>query len=317
EGEERPFKKNNRPTAGRRGRRNTLTRAISGDITMQNLEQKIAAWRARLSAALPGQEETVRELEEHLRDNIDGQIRGGRSADDAFAQGVARLGAPRALAREFGRVETGWLGIWRPALVIYAVAAVVFVLMVGLAISYYSDERMGLFPLFFCLTLAIGYLVTVAAGMVGLCVLVSGWRRPLGERELAAQRRELRRLAMVAGVFVPLALLLMFGQASLMSSYRLWSGTPVEIGVVAVAVAMGLLWLVQWRGLAHERTRVIVSVLGATAVGASWLAFGALAREVPVAWLCLAATAGHGAVALLHVRSKRGVADEGPRLASG
>lgn len=72
------------------------------------LEREIAAWRARMMAALPGRPETVRELEEHLRDEIAGLMRGGVAAATAFAHAVDQLGEAGVLAREFQRVRSRW-----------------------------------------------------------------------------------------------------------------------------------------------------------------------------------------------------------------
>ncbi|MCX6953858.1 MAG: permease prefix domain 1-containing protein [Verrucomicrobia bacterium] len=282
---------------------------------MQDLEHKIAAWRARLSAALPGQEETVRELEEHLRDHIDGQIRRGRSADDAFAQGVARLGAPRALAREFARVETGWLGIWRPALVIYAIAAAALLILVGLMGMMMRGGMLDLLAAVANVVLLAGYLALVTAGLVGLCVLVSGWVRAPGERELAAQRRELFRLGMVGTLTMAGALLLHLWRASGIYPYRTWSWAGVEIGMLSVLISLGLLWLAQLRAITDERVRAGLALLGVTAV--TMAGFWGAVTVAPYGWLYIAAFLCHGAGVLLHVRLKQATAEERTRLAGG
>ena len=63
---------------------------------MSELEPKIAAWRTRLLQALPGEEETVRELESHLRDHLESLLRRGMVPDEAFAASVQRLGEVHA-----------------------------------------------------------------------------------------------------------------------------------------------------------------------------------------------------------------------------
>lgn len=75
---------------------------------MRELEPRIAAWRETMAAALPT--ETVRELEEHLRDQIEALMQRGATPEQAFAEAAERLGEGRALAREFQRVGSRWFG---------------------------------------------------------------------------------------------------------------------------------------------------------------------------------------------------------------
>lgn len=75
---------------------------------MQELETKIAAWRERMTLAMPDREEAVRELEEHLRDRITLLTAKGTSASEGFARAVAELGEARIVAREFERLAAPW-----------------------------------------------------------------------------------------------------------------------------------------------------------------------------------------------------------------
>ncbi|HEY1109653.1 MAG TPA: permease prefix domain 1-containing protein, partial [Opitutaceae bacterium] len=79
---------------------------------MRELENRIAAWRETMAAELPA--ETVRELEEHLREHIAAQCAEGVEPEAAVARAVERLGDTKALAREFARVGSGWLPASRP-----------------------------------------------------------------------------------------------------------------------------------------------------------------------------------------------------------
>ena len=66
---------------------------------MKELEAKIAAWRAHVKTALPGQTDRVRELESHLRDLIEGLQRDGMKPEEAVDSAIVRMGEPAALAR--------------------------------------------------------------------------------------------------------------------------------------------------------------------------------------------------------------------------
>jgi uncharacterized protein involved in exopolysaccharide biosynthesis len=72
---------------------------------MFNLNDELMQWRRSMSAAGLESPEVIGELESHLRDDIEQQIRSGCSASDAFRISVERLGGPRALRNEFDLVR--------------------------------------------------------------------------------------------------------------------------------------------------------------------------------------------------------------------
>jgi hypothetical protein len=70
---------------------------------MFDLEQAIAEWRRRMAAGGLESSELLDELESHLRDDIERQVRLGADGRQAYAAAVERLGRPRALQLEFGK----------------------------------------------------------------------------------------------------------------------------------------------------------------------------------------------------------------------
>jgi hypothetical protein len=70
---------------------------------MFNLEPSITEWRQQMLAAGIKSPVPLEELESHLRDDIDQQMRKGVSAKAAFDAAVQRLGRAEALKREFRR----------------------------------------------------------------------------------------------------------------------------------------------------------------------------------------------------------------------
>lgn len=72
---------------------------------MFNLEQAIADWRARLAAAGVRTVEVLDELEDHLRDEVEQQVRLGFSPEHAFANAVERIGQANTLQREFEKMD--------------------------------------------------------------------------------------------------------------------------------------------------------------------------------------------------------------------
>ncbi len=81
------------------------------DHNMNPLDQKVTDWRSQLAKTLPLPDETVRELEDHLREQIAELMREGLPLDAAFDVGLLRLGEAKELAGEFYRAQPGWFGI--------------------------------------------------------------------------------------------------------------------------------------------------------------------------------------------------------------
>jgi len=298
-------------------------------IPEPGLENRIAAWRARLGAALPGQEETVRELEAHLRDHIEVQSRRGMPAEQAFDEGVAKLGQPRAIAREFAQVESAgavaggmypsnWYAA-RPTVVIHGLVGTGWA-AIGAMMTWNTLAR-HMSPLLATHVVAIsgGYLAMVAAGFVGLWALLPNWRRPPTDRERQTQRREIFRMTVVASVLVPvgMALGMIWINGTGSFPHHRWSWEPLEIGALAGLIATWALLAVQLKpGLVSDRGRAMLAVIVAAVATVAWFAKG-LAPILPYAWLCAALVFVQGAIALWQIRSTRAAAEEGTRLAGG
>src|SRR5689334_16795020 len=70
---------------------------------MFELEQAIIDWRQQLSTAGINSRGVLDELEAHLREDIDRQMRTGLSAEQAFVNGRERFGKPDAIKAEFSK----------------------------------------------------------------------------------------------------------------------------------------------------------------------------------------------------------------------
>jgi hypothetical protein len=70
---------------------------------MFNLEQSITAWRQQMLAAGIKIPAPLEELESHLRDDVEQQIRSGLSAQQAFEAAAKRLGQANPLSKEFAK----------------------------------------------------------------------------------------------------------------------------------------------------------------------------------------------------------------------
>src|SRR4051812_3459920 len=72
---------------------------------MFNLETEMAAWRQQMQSAGFRDSDVLQELESHLRDEIQQQMQAGLTPQQAFEAAVTRIGGPRALNTEFGKLR--------------------------------------------------------------------------------------------------------------------------------------------------------------------------------------------------------------------
>jgi hypothetical protein len=72
---------------------------------MFNLEQSIAEWRKQMLAAGIKAPVLIEELESHLREEVDRQIRAGTNGQDAFEIAVRQIGEARGIKVEFGKID--------------------------------------------------------------------------------------------------------------------------------------------------------------------------------------------------------------------
>jgi len=72
---------------------------------MFNLEQSIAEWRRQMLAAGIKTPVPMEELESHLREEIERQMKSGLNEQKAFEVSVQRIGQPKMLNSEFKKSE--------------------------------------------------------------------------------------------------------------------------------------------------------------------------------------------------------------------
>ncbi len=264
---------------------------------MKELEAKIAAWRARVKTALPGQAERVRELESHLRDHTEALRRDGMKPDEALDAAIARLGEPAALAQEFGKLPPAWLPAAWPVRVILGLGTVVLAADWARLGYLYAAGKMGLLLLVHVVIVFAGYLAVLLSGLVGGYALVVAWRRPLGARERREWTRLLAWLAAASSGLLPvgIALGMIWAKENLGVA---WAWKPVEIGALAVWVSAILLRLAQTRWWARGRLPRLIAVLGSLVLFFGWIV-AAARTPLPIAWFCGAFVAAQLAVLVL------------------
>ena len=247
---------------------------------MPELETKIAAWRARMSAALPHRNEAVVELEEHLREHLAALQRQGKSEDEAFALAQERLGSVQVVAHEFDRMPAGW----RPGVILLWMLALLLALAVGASLWGWSRRLpLTIFQIVASCVNGTGFFGILGSGVVAASALITSCWRPLRERERQAVRQLLKMLTRLAGVFLPVGLALVtVWRAQFVPNF--WTLGAYELRLIAILASLGLLAFTQSR---RSRERV----LWLTAICASLVAFfsGFAPRfrvaDVPIAWL--------------------------------
>jgi leader peptidase (prepilin peptidase)/N-methyltransferase len=129
---------------------------------MFNLEQSIANWRRQMLAAGIKTPVPLEELEGHLREDVEQQMRSGLNAQQAFQVAVQRIGQAGALKREFAKVgplklvlrrKVVWALMGAAFLICYidfghtpALALAYGVLLSGLVVATFIDFKHFIIP---------------------------------------------------------------------------------------------------------------------------------------------------------------------------
>jgi len=150
---------------------------------MFNLEEKLSNWRASLPLTLRENRELLEELESHLRDAFERQMKTGKSAEDSWSDALSSMGDTQNVAREFAKVHRQ---IWWPAWI----AALLLVVSVGsvLALTIARFSAGAIKPLLatHVVLITAGYVSMFAIGLLGSwAVLVRGLRGWSDRQEIA------------------------------------------------------------------------------------------------------------------------------------
>src|SRR5687767_8999152 len=78
-----------------------------GRKSMFKLDSAIAEWRRQMAEAGVTTGEVLDELESHLRDELEEQLRLGKDAQEAFEAAALQIGQAKMLRHEFAKVGQG------------------------------------------------------------------------------------------------------------------------------------------------------------------------------------------------------------------
>jgi len=91
---------------------------------MFNLEKCIASWREQMLTAGIKTPVPMEELEIHLREEIERQIKSGLGEQKAFEISIRQIGQPKRLEREFNKSERKYMK--RTLIILLGIFAVLF-----------------------------------------------------------------------------------------------------------------------------------------------------------------------------------------------
>ena len=247
---------------------------------MFDLEKSISRWREQLSASGLGMQKVLDELESHLREAMERQIRAGENAEKAFDLAVREIGEGRALNAEFlnargtrmkGNASRADSRLKVPLL---AVSGVLLIMALFLPRTVTGGGKSPLL-LLHVVAATIGYCAVLAAGSFGMYFVVVRWfvrSAPEHERMLSGATVS---CYCVSAASVGIALLsgMIWSGANLGES---WTRSPREWGALMVLAwaAAAIVFQRFWSGRSHGATLICIG--GNVIVGLAWFGAGIL-----------------------------------------
>ena len=234
---------------------------------MADIEQQFAAWRSRLSALVGGNRDLVAELEVHLRDAMQDQVRRGVAEEQALAVALDRLGSPEALAREFAK-QTGHIP-WLPARLILGLGAVAAAALTILLAQQLWSGAVTLLLALHLGAVTLGYSAVFLVGGLACCYLLA---RPFRELQPGQARFVLRCawLILGGGLFLTSAGIILGGVWASDHLGRFWGWDAKEIGGLCVLIWEGLMLLVLSRRTARLLPGMVAAMVGNVVVLLAW-----------------------------------------------
>jgi hypothetical protein len=208
---------------------------------MFNIDTAVSEWRARMLAAGVRNVTDLDELTEHLRSDVEEQLRSGADAEFAFASAVERIGAASKVREEFSKVRArpgARLESWFSAgLVMLLIATVLGCELV------FSTLRMNMVQQ-----------VSAFAGLTLIFVVACRWRHALAYFPIVSSRQRRYAIGFSFVIAAGLGLLAAFwlpnsitnsierapdGAVNHLVLWSIWAGVPMTLCVCsALALLM-------------------------------------------------------------------------------
>ncbi|HEY2081485.1 MAG TPA: permease prefix domain 1-containing protein [Verrucomicrobiae bacterium] len=108
---------------------------------MPDLEEQIVAWRRQMATGGINSPSILDELESHLREDVERQMRDGISAERAFEVAVKKIGPARALKNEFKKSSVA--GVLEKLMIAIAVLFVAFGVFLSTVTIFFCYASLG------------------------------------------------------------------------------------------------------------------------------------------------------------------------------
>jgi hypothetical protein len=233
---------------------------------MHDIEPQLAQWRKSLS---PGLTPIAREeLESHLRELVEAELRKGVPVDRAFQQAAQQLGDLAAISGEFQKIDRAFWWPLRAArwatLLMTVVLAAIFVSIL-LKNSAYPDLQLLLATHTF--TISFGYLLTFLLGALALCFSLQRIFTPLNPAQTHSLAQAAHRLSIAATVLTATGIILGMVWADFAWG-KAWSWDGKETG--GLAVLAFLLFFTLRQPARSPQQSMLLLLLGNIVVASAW-----------------------------------------------
>ena len=236
---------------------------------MRNLEQSIAEWRKTMMTAPNVGRETLDELENHLRENVDQLVRSGMTEAEAFQQAVTQLGAAPTIASEFLKLNQS---TWLPVKVAIGIGVAAGLALAVMLIAGFGAGRLSFLLASHVFAVTLGYTTTFLVGALGICFVSQRCFSDFSPLRVRSLTRVTFILGCVAAGLTAVGLIL--GMVWAKAEWgRYWAWDVKEIGGFAVIVWQACFLFAHRFACGTARGVLVMSVLGNIVVGLGW--FGA------------------------------------------
>ena len=248
---------------------------------MHNLEKRIAEWRKTVMAARGVGDETLDELETHLRETVEQLVRSGMAEPEAFQKAVAQLGGASTIASEFRKLEPTWL----PVKLVIGFGIVLTLAMLVFVIIRFGAGRMNLLLAFHVFFVSLGYATTFLIGALGVCFVGQRCFSNLSRFRSHSLSRVTFTLACIGASMTAVGIVLAMIWAKIEWG-RYWAWDIKETGAFAVILWQLLFLFIHQFARITARGILTVSLIGNIIVSLGW--FGAnLISNGPHAYVTL------------------------------
>ena len=251
---------------------------------MHDLEKAIQVWRNEMPSKLS--EETIDELESHLREAVANLKQSEFTEEQAFERAVKDLGSIGGLAREFEKADQG---MWMPikfaiGVELLGVAAGLITLLLNL-----NNSGMEFLLASHVVLVTLGYSTTFLIGALGICYVVqhsfSGFPR--------MRMRSLAQATFVFGCVGAIATIaaVLLGSVWANAAWgRYWGWDIKEVGGLAVILWQFMFLAAHWFARRNEQVLLLISILGNVVIGMAWFGTNLLSATqtyVTPGWITL------------------------------